>query len=118
MKAKVFKSLIAIFFIFLSFMTQAGTGPFKVTVDYYPYIGSLGDSAEAVEAELQDKATAACGSFSNVASLVKVDLHMKQISVINMGINVNGIPGSKGSDAVFIFSYPRVTGSADVFCKH
>ncbi len=117
MKLKLFKKFITGSFVFYSFLSQAETGPFKITVDNYPYIGSLGDSAESIEIELQNKAIAACGTIYNVSRLVNVDLRMNKTSVINTGVNVNGIPGSKGSDAVFTFLYPRVTGSADVFCK-
>jgi hypothetical protein len=114
-----FKTLFAGMVILFSLtQAQAMVGPHKITVDDFPYVASLGESAEHVESALVAQATTVCGTLENVARLDDVSLNLQKTSVPNSGVNPNGIPGAQGDQAVFTFLYPRVTGSATVFCKN
>jgi len=114
-----FKTLFAgVVILFSLTQAQADVGPHKITVDDFPFVASLGESAEHVESALTQQARTVCGALDNVARLDDVSLNLQKTSVSNFGVHPNGIPGAQGDQAVFIFLYPRVTGSATVFCKN
>lgn len=118
MKAKVLKNLFLSTALSFSFMAQVEASSHKIMVDDFSYVGSLGNVAENVEAQLAEKAAMVCGSLENIARLKNISFQIIRTSITDMSINVHGTAGAKGSEAIFIFSYPRMRGSADVICKN
>lgn len=107
------KALLLTCFLGTSVMA-AVTQP--IQIDHYPYVGSLGSNAKAVERALIKEAVKVCGSLQNVKRLDDVRLEMQTSSVTD--INLNGTAGAPNFHSVFMFNYPRVTGSANVECHH
>lgn len=92
--------------------------PIQIAIEHFPYVGSLGSSARDVEEALITRLREVCGSLENVNRVTNIKLDLRQATALGSTINPAGTPGAADFNAVLIFAYPRVTGTADVFCKN
>jgi len=97
----------------IAYANQIKTGTF--TIEIFPFVASLGDNAERIELSLANKAAEICGSLENVSELVNVKLNMQTTQAYS--VNSKGTAGASNHDAILMFAYPRVTGTAKAICK-
>lgn len=82
----------------------------------YPYLGSLGESAQSIEQEMLSRVKEACGGKGKLLRIGAVRIETNSQAVTR--IKESGTPGDPSMrDAVFVFAYPRTTGEAEVYCS-